>query len=493
MTYKPFEKDQKSAFDEVLIVEPTPTVQLDFPYNINTDIIEKRENNSGTITQATGMAVIQSGGSTNSAAHMLSRVALKYDPGQGGLVRFTALFTTGVANSVQLAGLGEVGDGFFFGYNGAAFSILRREKGKPEIQTLTVSSASGSGAGTITINLDGVAKTLELELNDTVREIAVKIADTDFDDTGLGWTATVNNATVIFKAWSDGNKTGTFSLADTDTTGAEGTFAETVAGASTTNNWIAQASWNVDVMDGTGPSGMTLDPTKGNVYQIGYQWLGFGMITYFIENSDTGDFQPVHRIKYANTNTEPSLQNPTLPLHVMAKNTSNTSNLTVKTSSMAAFVEGRVRDLGIINARSDDLTSLATTELPVLSIKNKVVYQSTINRVQVEPLFISLASEGSKPIIFRIKLNPTLTGTPAFADVSTNTSVVSVDTSASGITASTGRELLTLVLGKTDSKLLDFTRIKRMLHPGDSLTVTAEATAGTGQEATVSFTWEELF
>ncbi len=74
-------EDQKSAFDELLTAEPTPIVQLQFPYNINTALIEKRENNLGTITQADGMAVMQSGAGANSAAHMLSRIPLKYGPG----------------------------------------------------------------------------------------------------------------------------------------------------------------------------------------------------------------------------------------------------------------------------------------------------------------------------------------------------------------------------------------------------------------------------
>ena len=493
MTYKPFEKDQKSAFDEVLVSEPTPVVQIEFPYNINTDIIEKRENASGTITQADGMAVMQSGASANSAAHLLSKDTLKYDPGQGGLIRFTALYTAGAANSVQIAGIGEVGDGFFFGFNGTAFSILRRELGVPEIQTLTVSAGAGTASGTITINLDSVSKTLELVQNDTAREVAVKIADADFDDTGLGWTTFVNNATVIFVAWSDGNKAGTFSLVDTDTTGAAGTFAETVAGVTTTNNWVAQASWNVDVMDGSGPSAMTFDATKGNVFQIGYQWLGFGMITYFIEDSATGAFQPVHRIKYSNTNTTPSLQNPTLPLHIMSKNTSNTSNLTIKTASMAGFVEGKTSNLGILNARSANITNLTTTELPILSVKNKPVYQSKLNRTILEPLFLALATESTKPIIFRARLSPTLTGTPAFADINANTSVASFDTAATGITASTGRELFTTVLGKTDSEIIDFSFLRKTLNPGETLVITAEATSGSNQEVNVSFTWEELF
>ena len=486
-------ESQRTAFGEQSVAEPTPVVQLQFPYNINTDLVEKRENNAGSITQSDGMAVMQSGASANSAAHMLSRIPLKYNPGQGALVRFTALFTTGVANSIQVAGIGEVGDGLFFGYNGATFSILRREKGVPEIQTLTVSAGAGSSSGNITINLDGVSKVVAVALNDTAREVAVKIADADFSDTGLGWSATVNNATIIFKAWSDGNKTGSFTLDDTaDSTGAAGTFAETVAGVSTTNNFTAQSSWNADTFDGTGGSGVTLDPTKGNVYQIKYQWLGFGLITFSIEDPDDGDYHVVHRIVYANANTEPSLQNPTLPLHIMAKNTSNTSNLTVKTSSMAGFVEGKNAERsGLLNSKSNNITNLTSTELPILSVKNRVVHQSALNRIAIKPEFVSLATEATKPIIFRVRLNPTLTGTPAFADVDAATSVVATDVAASGVSG--GKVTLTTVLGKADSEIVGFHVLDQALEPGEVLVVTAEATSGSNQEVTASLTWDELF
>ncbi len=493
-TYKPFIEDQKSAFGELLIAEPTPAVQLEFPYNINTEIVESRENNAGTITQASGMAVIQSGGSNNSAAHMLSKAPLRYGPGQGGLVRFTALFTTGVSGSIQLAGIGEVGDGFFFGYNAAAFSILRRESGKPEIQTLSITNGATTGpTGNITINLDSIAKTVAIVNGDTAREVAVKIADTDFKDIGLGWSADVNNATIIFKAWSDSDKAGTFSLVDTDGTGVVGAFVETVAGVSTTNNWTAQSSWSEDTFSAASPnpSGITLDPTKGNVYQIGYQWLGFGAIEFSIENPATGKFVIVHRIEYANANITPSLQNPTLPLHIMSKNTSNNSNLTIKTSSMAGFTEGRIVDLGIINAKVKNITNLGATEIPILTIKNKLVYQSTINRVRIEPLFVSFATLATKPIIFRIKVSPTLTGTPAFSDVSTDTSVMSFDTDATGITS--GRELFTTILAKEDSEIIDFAKLRKMLNPGETFSITGQSTSGTNQEVTVSITWEELF
>lgn len=481
---------QKSAFDEVLTAEATPSIQIQFPYNINTDLIEKRENNLGTVTQADGMAVMQSGAAANSAAHMLSKVSLKYGPGQGALVRFTALFTAGVADSIQLAGIGEVGDGLFFGFNGAVFSILRREQGKPEVQTVTITSGAVTATGNITINLDGVAKTVAVVSGDSAREVAVKIANADFSDTGLGWSATVHNATVIFKAWSDGIKAGTFSLVDTDTTGVAGTFAETVAGVSTTNEWVAQTAWNEDKADGTGGLPI-LDPTKGNVFQIRYQWLGFGLLSFAIEDPTDGEYHTVHTIRFANANIVPSLQNPTLPLHIMAKNVANTSNLTIKTGSMSGFIEGRKTGASLLNGRSNDITNLGTTELPILSIKNNLVHQSEINRVRVRPEFISLATESTKPVIFRIRLQPTLTGTPAFTDVNAATSVMSTDIAATGLIG--GREVFTTVLGKTDSEIIDFHALDKELGPGEHITITAEATGGANQEATASVTWAELF
>ncbi len=492
MSHLLVDEPQRAAFGEALVAQPTPVVQLQFPYNINTDLIEKQENASGTITQADGMAVVQSGAAASSGAHMLSKTALKYEPGQGALVRFTALFTTGVANSLQLAGIGDVGDGLFFGYNGATFSILRREKGKPEVQTVTITSGAVTASGDITINLDGVAKTVAVVSGDSAREVAVKIAAADFSDTGAGWSASVHNATVIFKAWSDGDKTGTFSLVDTDTTGVAGTFAETVAGVAATETWIAQSSWNKDVADGSGALPV-LDPTKGNVFQIRYQWLGFGLISFAIEDPESGEYHTVHTIQFANANTSPSLQNPTLPLHVTAENTSNTSNLTVKTSSMAGFAEGHIVEDSVLHGMSNAITGLGTTETPILSIKDNLIHQGEINRVRVRPEFISLATDATKAVIFRIRIQSTLEGPVAFTDVDAAVSVISTDVAATGVTSGTGREALAITLGKTDSLLINIDELDKKLNPGEHVTITAEAVSGSSHEASASLTWGELF
>ena len=483
-----------TAFGEIQVAEPTPIVQCQFPYNINTDIIEKRENNAGTITQSQSMAVIQSGASNNSAAHMLSRVPLKYGAGQGLEVRLSALFTPGVSGSVQIAGIGEVGDGLFIGFNGLDFAIDRREQGIPEIQTLTVTS--GGGAGNITITLDGVDKIVTLGVGDTTsRLVAIKIAAADFSDIGLGWTTKLNNATVIFKAWSDGNKTGNFTFDDTGSTTAAADFAETVSGVTTINNWVNQKDWNIDGLghpeNPKNPSGMLLDPTKLNVYIIPFQYLGSGAMVYKIESDTKGTFLPFHRINYSNKNIIPSFQNPTLPLHIMSKNLTNTSNLTVKSGSMAGFVQGKESDIGLIKGADNSKDSVGTTQTNILSIKNNFVYQGKENRTKVRIDGINISSEGTKLVTIRITKNTILGGTPVFTDINSNTSVIAKDTA--GTTLTGGTEILAIQLGRTDSKEIPLKEFKLDLLPGELITISGASASASTSDIGASIHWRELF
>jgi hypothetical protein len=43
---------------------------------------------------------------------------------------------------------------------------------------------------------------------------------------------------------------------------------------------VPQASWNVDKLDGTGASGITLDVTKSQIFVINYEWLAVGSVWF---------------------------------------------------------------------------------------------------------------------------------------------------------------------------------------------------------------------
>lgn len=255
-----------------------------------------------------------------------------------------------------------------------------------------------------------------------------------------------------------------------------------------TPNWIAQTSWNVDKMDGNGPSGMTIDITKLNVYQIQYQWLGAGQINYFLEDEATGKLDLVHEIKYANQNTTPTVSNPTLPLALHSENTGNTTNLTIISASMGGFVEGKNTGEGIIFASGvEDVSYLAAGgEVPIFTIRNRASYYSKTNRVVVAPLDAGISSDGTKGVTFKAYLNTALTGA-SYADVNTTESVMEVDTAATAITG--GYFVGFKPLAKNESKDIDMTNWDLELHPGDSLTVTAESASNSTVSAGII--WKE--
>ncbi|MDB4264734.1 hypothetical protein N9893_01580, partial [bacterium] len=116
-----------TAFGDLRTAELTPLVQLTFPYNINTDILNISEVNSGTVTQADSKAVVQT--STNVAGEAMfdSVKPVKYRSGFGMLARFAGHFTTGVADSEQGMGLMDDEDGVAFGFDGATFGIIHRQ------------------------------------------------------------------------------------------------------------------------------------------------------------------------------------------------------------------------------------------------------------------------------------------------------------------------------------------------------------------------------
>jgi hypothetical protein len=485
-----FPREGKTAFAEASVAELSPIIQMDFGIpHIHEHVLEKRENNSGSVTAANAMATVSTGAAANSGAALLTIDRVPYRAGQGVLSRFTGMFTTGVANSNQIIGIGDAGQGFFFGYNGTDFGILHRYGGVTEVRTLTITTAS-STAENITITLDGdadatVAVTASANLTTTANEIAAH----DYSNLGDGWSAYAVGDTVVFMSWSNGSKAGTYSLSGATT--AVGTFAQTLAGVDATEEWTAQTAWNGDdIFDGNGLSGVTLDPTKGNVFQIKFQYLGFGAISFFVEDPDDGEFHMVHNIDYANNHTIPSLDNPSLTLCMSARNAANTSNLSVSSGSMAAFVEGRLDYIGIRHGAEASVTNAGATEVPITTLRSQVVHQGTLNRSKSKLLIISASVEHTKPVSIKLYKNVTLTEA-SFSAIDSE-STLEQDTSATAFSG--GNYLFTIQLGRTGNIVLDLESHIHdpILAPGESITFTTIPKSGNNSEASVSAYFVEL-
>jgi hypothetical protein len=409
-------------------------------------------------------------------------------PGNALVAKLDGYFTTGVANSEQVLGLIDRAQGCAFGYDGATFGVLHRVGGSFEIRSLQITTKSTT-AENITITLDGDSDATVAVTDATATDAtttANEIAAHDYSDLGKGWDAIAIGDTVYFVSWSAEVQTGSYSITATT---AAGTYTQEVAGVVPTDTWTPQASWNgKDKFDGSGLSGVTLDPTKGIVYQIRYQ-AGFGGIQFYVSDPDDQEMHLVHTIENGNVSNSVHAYNATYRIAAISSNDANTSNLTVGCSFMSIFTEGRSVLDGPRYAASGTNTSVATTLIPVLSIYNKEVFQSSDNRTAVKIVRADVAVEHTKPMILEFWKNTTLTGA-AFSDVDAD-SMVESDTTATAMTG--GEFLFSIPLGKASSVDVSFDdEFEGLIEPGDVITAGARTTSGTGGEADVSLRWVEL-
>lgn len=141
------------------------------------------------------------------------------------------------------------------------------------------------------------------------------------------------------------------------------------------NTRIAQANWNQDKLDGTGPSGLTIDATKAQILYMDIEWLGLGTVrTGFIID---GVFVPVHNFNHANLVTTTYITTASLPLRYEMTNTGATGvSSTLKQVCSTAISEGgyelRGAQLSIgTNITTPKTLTTAGTFYPIVSIRLK--------------------------------------------------------------------------------------------------------------------------
>ncbi len=388
-----------TAFGDLRVAELSPIFQASFEYTVtNTEIGTISTTGSGTVTQADAMCVVGTGTTTGSDADWESAHNLKYRAGLGGLARFTAKFTTGVAGTEQSVGLADEDgstekhkNGYAVGYSGTDFGFFR-------------------------------------------------------------WV----NDTLAFTPCTE---------------------------------------WD-DPLDGTGGSGMTIDPTKLNVFFINFQYLGAGAIDLWVESNITGEVFRVHRIKYAGLNTVPSTYMPNFHFDISTHNGATTEDMVVSTASCAYFVEGKspFTEIHQPHHTSERQTKTSiTTETALFTIRNKSTYASKPNFIDIslEGVAVSIEAGAANNLgTARLLKNATLGGTPSYSDINTTDSICDIDTS--GTTVTGGKTIAVFELaGKNDRVGGDITSFDFIMSPGDTVTLAVESVASATFKG--SLLWKELF
>ena len=80
-----------------------------------------------------------------------------------------------------------------------------------------------------------------------------------------------------------------------------------------------QSNFNLDRLDGTGPSGYDIDIAKMQMIGIQYSWYGAGFIDFMLRGAD-GNFVFAHRMRNSNVNTEAFMRSGNLPVRYEVTN-----------------------------------------------------------------------------------------------------------------------------------------------------------------------------
>jgi hypothetical protein len=478
------------SFGSVRVVEPSPFVQIDPVAGLRTktDVETFTDGVTGAVSvENTGGGnefKCETGTGVGGYGLIRSKRFVRSRSGQSQRLVWSARYPdVGVTNSTIRSGGVTSGTELSFGYNGTSFGILYRTGGILEVQTLTLTVAA-TGAENGTVTLDGTDVVVSLTAG-TIAHNAAEIAAATFS----GWEASQNGSTVIFMALATGDKTGAFTYASDGT--SAGSLAETAAGVAPTDTWIAQADWNVDKMDGNGPTGVSLDVTKGNVYQVSYH-QDYGDITFSIESQARGHFHDVHEIEHSNNSTSPALLQPSLKIGWFAASLGSTTPLTIYGSSAAGFIDGNINNLQRNpESHANTKTGVGTTLTNILTIRSSGLFNSFINTEEVLGMLATIAVEGTKPAQAEIILNGVIAGEQNWSYHDESDSVVEVDTSGTTVTLDASSQAITIIaLSKTGSAAINLKDLNIRLRRTDTLTIAVKATSGT-TDPTVGVTWIE--
>lgn len=466
-----------SAFGEMSVAQVTPTAQGTFVNTINpVTFVTGATGLGAAVSHFSGTAVLTSGQSLSGSAFLRLNRNLKYQPGQGAMARITCIFGSSATGNTMLAGVGNAESGFYFGYRNADFGIVKLDGGFKEVRTLTVTVGVATTTN-VTITLDGNPITVAIAGGSNTFQTAHEISKQDYTQVGSGWEAESYENTVVFFSRRTGSANGVYSATGT---GLTATFARTVAGVGQTADFTSQSNWNVDKLDGTGPSQFTLNPQKGNVYEIKYQYLGFGNTFFSVEDSRTGKFVPCHEFINANSRMTPVVRDPNGAARWQVANTNTTSQCHLTGVSAATFVEGmEVMNLSPNFAATGSLSGI-TAEKPILTIRSdRFGFGKTLNS-DIHLYDISagtvIGGAATRVGVVRVYKNLRITGPVNFTKRSATASICSFDTEATGFTAGTGFFIKSYTVS-TGTPVLDKMFEENIeLSQGDTLTITVSAT-----------------
>jgi hypothetical protein len=276
--------------------------------------------------------------------------------------------------------------------------------------------------------------------------------------------------------------------------GYEGTaFGFLVRKGGVTVSHIAQTAWNIDKLNGLGPSRLDMSAMAPNIntFHIKKGSGGYGAILSVIGTN--GRLYPVHFYTLINAGTATAVADPHFIVRAEITKTSGATTPQIRTTAWNAYYIGPnhyemapQRNSGFI-APAVSVTTGA--ERYICTITNKLTFAGVANNtpMRITSMSLGIDANATNGSVIRFRRNTPVTGTTQ-TDVNLLNS--SCSTSTSGTAGFTGGEVIfTSQGGYGGGTHTVSTNGHCWIMPGESLTITSESTST--QISRIGVHWEE--
>jgi hypothetical protein len=260
---------------------------------------------------------------------------------------------------------------------------------------------------------------------------------------------------------------------------------------------VAQSNWNIDQLNGDGPSDYTLDLTKAQIFWTEYEWLGAGSVR--IGFAIDGYFIPVHQFNHANYIDSVYLTTASLPVRYEIENTGATSSSSYMKQICVSVISngGYQRHTESWSASRTSTVNVSSNFYPLVSIRMATNRTDSV----IIPASLSVLPIAQGNYEWALIHNATVTdGTwtahsPSGGNVEYNNSATAMTGGIAvleGLISSSNQANTALSLGDGIQRWdLQLGRTNAVTPVSDSLTLAIRSLGGT-QSAIGSISWSDL-
>ena len=200
------------------------------------------------------------------------------------------------------------------------------------------------------------------------------------------------------------------------------------SGSGAGSETVVQSSWNLDKLDGTGPSGINLDISKTQILIIDIQALYVGRVRIGFDIG--GEVIYAHEFLHANIESFPYVQTANLPVRC-GMTCSGLATTTMEFICSAVISEGGTDDINAFGytfeANANAIVSTAGTQ--IMTLRPKTTFNGITNRMRVAYIDVEIFNLGAsnQHVRWDLCIGQTITG-GTWSDVNTTYSGIEVNT-----------------------------------------------------------------